>query len=42
VSSVIAGATQPEQVEQNVRAVTWALTEEELREVDVLSQTATR
>ena len=30
VSSVIAGATKPEQVEQNVAAAAWALTPEEV------------
>ncbi|MEQ1885638.1 MAG: aldo/keto reductase [Bryobacteraceae bacterium] len=34
VSSVIAGATKPEQVEQNVKAAGWKLTEEELAEVN--------
>ncbi len=34
VSSVIAGATRPEQIEQNVRAGGWALTEAELSEID--------
>src|ERR1700744_1513092 len=34
VSSVIAGATRPEQVEQNVRAGSWVLTAEELAEID--------
>jgi aryl-alcohol dehydrogenase-like predicted oxidoreductase len=34
VSSVIAGATTPEQVEQNVAAVDWALGPEELAEID--------
>jgi aryl-alcohol dehydrogenase-like predicted oxidoreductase len=34
VASVIAGATKPEQLEQNVRAVEWALSPEELAEVD--------
>jgi aryl-alcohol dehydrogenase-like predicted oxidoreductase len=34
VSSVIAGATKPEQVEANVKAVDWALTSEEMAEVD--------
>jgi aryl-alcohol dehydrogenase-like predicted oxidoreductase len=34
VSSVIAGATKPEQVEQNVNAAGWVLTPEELAEVD--------
>ncbi|MDQ2817461.1 MAG: aldo/keto reductase [Candidatus Eremiobacteraeota bacterium] len=36
VASVIAGATKPEQVEQNVRAVEWALTPEDLAEIDRL------
>ena len=34
VSSVIAGATKPEQVEQNVRAAEWVLSADELAEVD--------
>jgi aryl-alcohol dehydrogenase-like predicted oxidoreductase len=34
VSSVIAGAIKPEQVEQNVTAAGWALTPEEVAEVD--------
>ncbi len=34
VASVIAGATKPEQVEQNVRAVDWKLTPDELSEID--------
>ena len=34
VSSVIAGATTPEQVEQNVNAVNWKLSPEELAAVD--------
>lgn len=37
VTSVIAGATRPEQVEQNVAAVAWRLTAEELAEVDRLT-----
>ncbi|MEX2236302.1 MAG: aldo/keto reductase [Dehalococcoidia bacterium] len=37
VSSVIAGATKPEQVEQNVKAGEWQLTPEEMAEVDQLS-----
>ncbi len=37
VSSVIAGATRPEQVEQNITACNWALTPEELAEIDRLS-----
>jgi aryl-alcohol dehydrogenase-like predicted oxidoreductase len=31
---VIAGATKPEQVEQNIAAAGWALTPEDLAEVD--------
>lgn len=34
VASVIAGATRPEQLEQNVKAGGWALTVEELSEID--------
>jgi aryl-alcohol dehydrogenase-like predicted oxidoreductase len=34
VASVIAGASSPEQVEQNVRAAGWKLTAEEMAEVD--------
>jgi aryl-alcohol dehydrogenase-like predicted oxidoreductase len=34
VASVIAGASKPEQVEANVRAATWKLTDSELVEVD--------
>jgi aryl-alcohol dehydrogenase-like predicted oxidoreductase len=34
VSSVISGATRPEQVEQNVAAIGWTLTPEERAEVD--------
>jgi aryl-alcohol dehydrogenase-like predicted oxidoreductase len=34
VASVIAGATTPEQVEQNVDAAGWALTAEDLAEID--------
>ena len=37
VSSIIAGATQPEQLEQNVRAVEWALTRDEMDEIDRLT-----
>ncbi|HLH97317.1 MAG TPA: aldo/keto reductase [Xanthobacteraceae bacterium] len=39
VASVIAGATKPEQVEQNVKAAGWALSREELAEIDRLSET---
>jgi aryl-alcohol dehydrogenase-like predicted oxidoreductase len=34
VASIIAGATTPEQIEQNARAVNWRLTHEELAEVN--------
>lgn len=34
VSSVIAGATRPEQIEQNVKAVGWKLSADDLKEVD--------
>jgi aryl-alcohol dehydrogenase-like predicted oxidoreductase len=37
VASVIAGATRPEQVEANVKAVEWKLTPEDLAEIDRLS-----
>ena len=37
VASIIAGATAPEQLEQNVRAVDWVLTQEELAEIDRLT-----
>ena len=38
VSSVIAGATTPEQIEQNVAAVEWALGAEDLAEIDRMTQ----
>jgi aryl-alcohol dehydrogenase-like predicted oxidoreductase len=37
VSSIIAGATTPEQLDENVRAVDWALTTEEMDEIDRLT-----
>jgi aryl-alcohol dehydrogenase-like predicted oxidoreductase len=37
VASVIAGATRPEQVEQNVHAAGWALTAPDMREIDRLT-----
>jgi aryl-alcohol dehydrogenase-like predicted oxidoreductase len=37
VVSVIAGATKPDQVEQNVRAVGWVLTSEDMQEIDRLT-----
>jgi aryl-alcohol dehydrogenase-like predicted oxidoreductase len=39
IASVIAGATKPEQVEQNVRAADWALTPDDLTEIDRLTRT---
>jgi aryl-alcohol dehydrogenase-like predicted oxidoreductase len=36
VASVIAGASSPEQIAQNVNAVTWALTSDELAEIDTI------
>ncbi len=39
VASVIAGATKPEQLEKNVRAIEWSLTADELAEVDRLTAT---
>ena len=38
VSSVIAGATSPDQVTQNVKAGNWKLSAEELAEVDKLTR----
>ncbi len=40
VASVIAGATKPEQVVQNVKAVDWHLTAEEMAEIDRISRSA--
>jgi aryl-alcohol dehydrogenase-like predicted oxidoreductase len=40
VASVIAGASNLEQVEQNVKAATWTLTAEDLTEIDKLSSRA--
>jgi aryl-alcohol dehydrogenase-like predicted oxidoreductase len=40
VSSVIAGATKPEQLEQNVAAADWALGAEDLAEIDRLAKPA--
>ncbi|HKD75858.1 MAG TPA: aldo/keto reductase [Ktedonobacterales bacterium] len=37
VSSIIAGATKPDQLEANVRAVNWTLTEVELQEIDQIT-----
>jgi aryl-alcohol dehydrogenase-like predicted oxidoreductase len=38
VSSVIAGATRIEQVEQNVKAIAWHLTKEDTAEIDRITQ----
>lgn len=38
VSSIIAGATRPEQLEQNVRAVDWTPTAEDMAEIDRITQ----
>ena len=38
VSSVIAGATRPDQIDANVKAADWALTAEELAEVDTITK----
>jgi len=38
VSSVIAGASRPEQVEQNARAIDWVMTPDELAEIDALTK----
>ncbi len=38
VSSVIAGATRPEQIAANVKAAEWALTPEELAEIDAITR----
>jgi len=38
VSSVISGATRPEQVTENVKACGWKLTHEEIKEVDVITR----
>jgi aryl-alcohol dehydrogenase-like predicted oxidoreductase len=38
VSSVIAGATKPEQLEQNVKAGDWKLSAEELAEIDAITK----
>ena len=37
VASVIAGATKPEQLEQNVKAGGWKLSDEDLAEIDRIS-----
>jgi len=37
---VIAGATKPEQLEQNVKAVGWALSRDEMTEIDRITRQA--
>jgi aryl-alcohol dehydrogenase-like predicted oxidoreductase len=41
VPSVIAGATTPEQVEQNVRAAGWKLTADDVAKIDALAPIGT-
>jgi aryl-alcohol dehydrogenase-like predicted oxidoreductase len=38
VTSVIAGATRVEQIEQNVKAISWALTAEEMKQIDEVTK----
>jgi aryl-alcohol dehydrogenase-like predicted oxidoreductase len=38
VSSVIAGATRVEQVEQNAKAIDWALSAEDIAEIDGITR----
>lgn len=38
ISSVIAGATRPEQIAANVKAADWALTAEDLAEIDAITR----
>jgi aryl-alcohol dehydrogenase-like predicted oxidoreductase len=40
ISSIIAGATRPEQIEQNTKAVGWQLTPDDLAEVDRITKNA--
>ena len=40
VASVIAGASQPEQIEQNVKAISWTLSADELKEIDGITRRA--
>jgi aryl-alcohol dehydrogenase-like predicted oxidoreductase len=37
VSSIIAGATSPEQLERNARAVDWKMSAEDLAEIDAMT-----
>lgn len=38
VSSIIAGATKPEQIDANIKAASWKLTAEDLAEIDTLTK----
>jgi aryl-alcohol dehydrogenase-like predicted oxidoreductase len=38
VASVIAGATRVEQIEQNVKAIGWSLSADELAEIDKITK----
>lgn len=38
VSSVIAGATKPEQIEQNAKAIAWKMTPDDLAEIDRITR----
>ena len=38
MASVIAGATRPEQVRENVAAVSWPLTDEDREEIDRITR----
>jgi len=38
VSSVIAGATRVEQIEQNVKAIEWQLSAEDMAEIDEVTK----
>jgi aryl-alcohol dehydrogenase-like predicted oxidoreductase len=38
VASVIAGATRPEQIEQNVKAIAWILSADEMTEIDKITK----
>jgi aryl-alcohol dehydrogenase-like predicted oxidoreductase len=40
VSSVIAGATKPDQIEENVKATSWAIGADELAEIDTITAKA--
>ena len=40
VGSIIAGATKPEQIEANVKAVGWELSAEDMEEIDKMTAKA--